>query len=585
MTELRTIAMVRDRGGEVTYRARPQPGWAKRLARRLVCAQVVVILLFGPYLANLSTGAELHLRYWRTGDALFLLSALAGFGMVCLLVGELFGPTRRDFLRRLFEHVFVVAVGAGVFANIAFYVPAISKHGMPMETAWLALIGLVTYSLATPGSKLVLRAKQLCLILSPILVIVPIHLLRADTYPSESDPLVQTLSDRDPEKPRPDRKGADRSDVIPVRWGNDPPVRESLLAPRPRPSGAVPVYMFVFDMWSYERTFDGGRIRAVFPNLKALSKRSIIFHEAHSPGASTIQSMPRLLFDTDLEATYGQGRVGFRRDGKFVSPSELTSLFSTARGRGYHSYFVGFSLPYKLWLGSEVETCRTYRWCQRHPGDGPLERAGMHLVRAMSYWTDPWATTFHSRFHLALDGVWAIRIHESITADVLYCIRNLPPNTLGFFHHPLPHYPYILNEAGGYRKPLEVGWDYEDPEEYHRALVGMDKAVGEFVSAMKEAGRFDDALLILTSDHGWTFDPNRKPPSGARKTGETGTPLTHVPLMVKLPGQRRSISVETRFETRSLRMLIDRVVGGMTVPGEIDGLLAVGEEFGTSKSE
>jgi arylsulfatase A-like enzyme len=78
------------------------------------------------------------------------------------------------------------------------------------------------------------------------------------------------------------------------------------------------------------------------------------------------------------------------------------------------------------------------------------------------------------------------------------------------------------------------------PEElrplYDADLAAADHALGELVRALESAGVFDDALVVLTSDHGELL-------------GEKGRfshqlyvdePLMHVPLILKLPGGERA---------------------------------------------
>ncbi len=500
---------------------------------RYLCAQVAVVLLFGPYLANLTTRAELIGRHWRTQDAVFLIALLAALALACVAVESAGRRWTPRWCTRLIHHVFVLAVGGGILANVAFYVPQITLHGMPVESAWLALFGLTGYSLATHREWLVARTRQLCQILSPIVVILPVHLLNCETYPSPMDPL-----------PPPE------------------PAAGRAVAPE-----VPPVYVFVFDMWSYERTFDHHRVRADMPNVAALADRGVVFHNAHSPGTMTVRSMPRLLYDTDWDVVTKDGRVGFESAGGYVAPRELDSLFRAASNRGYRSWLVGFGLPYRLWLGDEVDVCRGYHWCQWYPGGTLLERAGAHLARAMRYWTDPWARTFHARYHLALDATWAVRIHQSVTRDVLYCLRHEPPNTIALFHCPFPHYPYVQDRQSEYRPPSHVRWDQHNLEEYELALRNLDHMVGRFVAALTQADRFDAALIVLTADHEWMFDPDRE-------GRPVAPPLTHVPLIVKLPRQHEPQVVETRFETRRIRTLLDHTLDPAVDLTDSRGLLA-----------
>jgi arylsulfatase A-like enzyme len=81
----------------------------------------------------------------------------------------------------------------------------------------------------------------------------------------------------------------------------------------------------------------------------------------------------------------------------------------------------------------------------------------------------------------------------------------------------------------------------------------MDALLGDFVAALQQAGKYDDATIVLTSDHTWRKDPNW---AAGRLTG----PKTRVPLLVKAPRQDHPVSVTKRFETKNLGELIESIV-------------------------
>src|SRR5207245_1085916 len=76
---------------------------------------------------------------------------------------------------------------------------------------------------------------------------------------------------------------------------------------------------------------------------------------------------------------------------------------------------------------------------------------------------------------------------------------------------------------------------------YDSAIAYLDSQLGKFLDALRRRGLYDDALIIITSDHGEAF-------------GERGQ-LSHgmsvyqnqirIPLLVKAPGQRTPRVVST----------------------------------------
>lgn len=67
---------------------------------------------------------------------------------------------------------------------------------------------------------------------------------------------------------------------------------------------------------------------------------------------------------------------------------------------------------------------------------------------------------------------------------------------------------------------------------YDAAIAYVDRELGRFFAELQERGRYDDALIVLTGDHGEAFYDHET--FGHAKT--LYQELTHVPLIVKWPG-------------------------------------------------
>ncbi|MGQ9650545.1 MAG: sulfatase-like hydrolase/transferase [Phycisphaerae bacterium] len=512
--------------------------WTKLrpVALRFIASLVAVFLLFGPYLSNSLRDLTRYLRMWQRRDMVLLLVIIVALAALATLADELLRRLARPTLTRLYHHLFVLVVGAGILANVAFYGEKsqgwrIGRTGMEMQTLWLILVAAVAYSFARPASKLVSWCGRACLIVSPAVPIVAFQLLAAPTYPSAADPLVSTS-------------------VVPAA-GTD------IEVDRP------PVYLFVFDEWSYERTFTDGKPETAFPNLAELAMRSVVFHDAHSPGEDTANSMPALLFQTDLRPVMKNGQIGFERDGCMIRTSELECLFSVVAERGYRRIMIGAFLPYRAWLGDQVDICRSY--CYYPRADGMLSQVTIHGFNAVSYLTDPWSVLVHAKLKTRMNDRQILSVYERTRNDAISIIRDQPAATFAVIHYMLPHEPFILNPDASYRGPDDSAWVRPNIEGYTRNLACLDHLIGQFVQAMHDVRRFDEALVIVTSDHSWRFDP-------ARKSGKIVTPVTHVPLLIKLPRQQTPVSISDRFETRHLGSLIRWTLNSRSPPGPIEDL-------------
>ncbi len=121
--------------------------------------------------------------------------------------------------------------------------------------------------------------------------------------------------------------------------------------------------------------------------------------------------------------------------------------------------------------------------------------------------------------------------------------------TLHFAHVLLPHRPWMLAPDG--RRSRAIPTDKRSNEiidrvrdEYQAHLLqyaATDTLIGELVTSLKRSANWDRTLLIVTADHGITFEPGES----KRKTIDptaAGTleDIYRVPLFVKYPSQSRS---------------------------------------------
>lgn len=146
-----------------------------------------------------------------------------------------------------------------------------------------------------------------------------------------------------------------------------------------------------------------------------------------------------------------------------------------------------------------------------------------------------------------------------------------PGRTLSLHHADLPHAPYQYTASGRrYTTETELPglsseqWT-DDPRpvrqglrRYLKQLGLVDKLVGELVAHLKRRGLFDRALVVLTADHGVSFqagDSRRN--VDTKNIGE----IAGVPLLIKAPGQRRGRIVDSAATTADILPTIGSLLG------------------------
>jgi hypothetical protein len=170
---------------------------------------------------------------------------------------------------------------------------------------------------------------------------------------------------------------------------------------------------------------------------------------------------------------------------------------------------------------------------------------------------------------------------DRITPFRAYVREIQPGPVLHFAHVLLPHDPYEYmpscrryvsdgHPAGmspqgvwtGDRTLIEIA------RQRHLAQAGcVDTLVGELVGHLRSRNLFDDALLIVTSDHGAAFHPGE---SHRVLTTTNYRGLVAVPLFVKLPHQRSGGVDERRVSGRDIVPTIGDALGAV-VPWKVDG--------------
>ena len=109
----------------------------------------------------------------------------------------------------------------------------------------------------------------------------------------------------------------------------------------------------------------------------------------------------------------------------------------------------------------------------------------------------------------------------------------------------------------------------------HLAQVGYaDRVLGETLDSLRSIGLYDRAMIVVTADHGIAFRPS----VDARRLSRANAPgVLHVPLFVKLPGDRRG-SISDRFvQSIDIAPTIASALG-LRLPWRTDGRSALGDQ-------
>jgi len=149
-------------------------------------------------------------------------------------------------------------------------------------------------------------------------------------------------------------------------------------------------------------------------------------------------------------------------------------------------------------------------------------------------------------------------------------LRHLPDGRV--YDHPDPDFAKAPDEATSDQWE-DDGWLVDLAYQRHLMQVAYtDALVGSIIGDLKAAGVWDEALVIVTSDHGMAFSPGGaiRGLAGQDLTTDELAEIAWVPLFVKEPGQRTGNVSDANVLTIDIVPTILEVLG-LDAPWELDG--------------
>ncbi|WP_018811353.1 sulfatase-like hydrolase/transferase [Salinispora pacifica] len=173
------------------------------------------------------------------------------------------------------------------------------------------------------------------------------------------------------------------------------------------------------------------------------------------------------------------------------------------------------------------------------------------------------------------------RLSDNQPARFSSFLAGLRPSdgpTLHFLHLLMPHSPWAYLPSGmRYVAPEDFpndgeGWA-ELARQRHLAQLGYtDRLIGETLRTLRATGLYDDALLVVTADHGVSFTEGA-PGRGMGAIEVAADEVAWVPLFVKYPGQRTGRVDDRDWQhVDLLPTLADEAA--IRLPWAVDGLSA-----------
>jgi hypothetical protein len=366
----------------------------------------------------------------------------------------------------------------------------------------------------------------------------------------------------------------------------------ALLRPegRARPGGGeprrpAPVVFVVFDGLPLVSLLDaaGGLDRAAYPNFAALADTAWWFRQTTSVADRTEMAIPAIL----------TGRYP-RRGGVPTASAHPDNLFtSLAPSYELHVHEPMTRLCPPRLCPDETPLRERTAWALADSSVAYLHRllpadlaAGLPDVR--HDWQGFWHREAMDRFKESNRGDrrpfgWVDAIAGPGARPALH-----------FAHVLVPHEPLIYLPSGQMATTFRhlpglladeewVADDWIVATNYQRHLLQVgaaDHFLGRLLARLKDVGLFDEALIVVTSDHGVSFRPGR---NYKKPTRHNFPDIMAVPFLLKLPGQKQGHVSPRPTETIDI---LPTVAAALQAPvaAECDGRSALDDRGGPRAS-
>jgi arylsulfatase A-like enzyme len=326
------------------------------------------------------------------------------------------------------------------------------------------------------------------------------------------------------------------------------PVSERVVTAVPPPAGTPDVIVVSLDTTRADHLATYGYERETSPNLSRFAEDAVLFTQARSTAGWTLPGHASMLtglypsrHGARLAGSWLEGEsIDGRRNVAYPLKPEVVTLAESLRDHGYSTgaFVANFSYLYRDFGLSQGF---------QHYDDAPglLLRVEPPVVN-LARWLDP------------AFAVKPFRTARDINAHALAWLDAAPKGRPAFLflNYMEPHQPWVA-------EPPHDEWVRDLPQQdrlshqnlytheakdfsadelefiignYDGQVAAMDAALAELLGELQKRGRYENALVIVTADHGELLGDHGEVGHMGRMLYEG---LIKVPLVVKYPGADR----------------------------------------------
>nr|WP_246836481.1 sulfatase-like hydrolase/transferase [Leptospira levettii] len=341
--------------------------------------------------------------------------------------------------------------------------------------------------------------------------------------------------------------------VLPSLWMGISSLRYSEVKGKP------PIFILSADSLRYDKI--GAKIngQSITPNIDSFTNDSFVFHDHHT-------TIPRT-FPSWADTLTGKYSMEHKIRDMFPSPEEKQRIGSTSfptlqqilKKIGYDHFAIG-SFAADIFPRANFGFDEVYA-PNFNARIMTVQRTAETQILILPFLVGSWFSG--EKYLEELDGLstWGDGDRLLKRFDSLVNERGKSPYSITYFssviHFPYtpayPHYKRFTNPQyyGKYKylkfvDPTDASLPNQEEISQIRSLFdsavyAFDQEFGEMVGYLKTKGIYDEAIIILTADHGEAlYEDIHGQGHGEHLRGES---VTHVPLMIKFPKSSKFESV------------------------------------------
>ncbi len=329
------------------------------------------------------------------------------------------------------------------------------------------------------------------------------------------------------------------------------------------------VIILVLDALSARNMSLYGYPRATTPNIERFSQRANVYHAHYSGGTFTTSGTASL-----LTGTYPWTHRAINIRGVVRHDAVERNIFNLFRMHHRAGFTQNYLADYLLaQFGSEIDRhypIGSFSKLEQYVGENEVgdstlrfrantdllfdQIPGSLILGLMNEYRKNHRVANIERAqdglqHYADDLFFRI---EDVFSGLVAILRSLESSALFYVHLFPPHDPYQPQDdfdklfVNGWKpkpKPRHNLWKEnstsrktlsENRLTYDQYLANTDYAFGQFVDQLQAAGVLENSFLVLTSDHGESFERGYLGHSGPY----VYEPSIHIPLLISAPSQR-----------------------------------------------